>query len=1082
MSIMPEASTYSRFADFVAKEVINRASGRVFPGPPDVVNGSLLRRPADIFFVGSLGPDAAFGNFNTAPSAMGVEFFTRDLGEIRVRGSFDYYRAERPTFAMSQSEAEETNDASFQLPVPLRSYSVDYAVDITLCEGFQQWPIEIDDEARATSYGAPRQAANYILQKSSLASEEQFDAAIRAVDWTLPELTFGASVTIDVTQDALRGFRVQIRIVNQSANTRWVSAPRTMRRVDRFEEPFFFNVDLLVDLKSNVIEPTILELDAADFRYDNRLWADGFNAAAEFEPRSNSIRTRYAPVARQRRVRHLVGTEDLEFGRFADEPLSRIKRLESEMVAFRETWQPSSHDDPSVRAAEDADRDRFADEARRFSQGIVALESDERAMRAFVATMRAFANMWNVRAPGRSASWRRFQMVFIVCVIGGLFRRILGDYEDLKIVDVLWFPTGGGKTEAYLALMIWQAFFDRLTGKKVGVTAMMRFPLRLLSLQQMQRVVEAIACAEQIRKASKDFAGDPFSVGFLVGSTATRNKLSPSDIQQLQEQLKLPFANRQDWVKRQRVIVECPSCHRRSVDIRIDTGDRLTHFCTDKSCNAVLPLIVIDDEVYRFLPTVLVGTIDKLALIGHNIRWRQLLGFVDTLCSLHGYHAGGKCQVYQCSGVSRPVKLTNAGPALEIQDELHLLREDVGVVASHYETVAHAIVEKYNKIPMKVVASTATIQDHERHVRALYCRESRQFPAAGPELGRSFYVDTQEFEQRLFIGVMPRRLTHINALMQLMQIEHTLLQKLRTRQIDQAIVTDDELDAVLDYYEVVVTYTLRRIDQDRVDGSIASQLNPYLSRRQLRTVQNQPMTANTTTEEVTAILDGLEHPASDVQQRVTSLTATSMISHGVDVDRLNVMNFFGMPFSTAEYIQSSSRVGRFVAGCVFIVYQAHKERERSHYQRFLKYHEFQNRLVEPVPLNRWATRGLHFTSPGLVMAAIFALFGDRWTGPNRKSLWIAKEVLKAFDTRVMSIEETATALVDALHADPADRQMVQEQLEYLIRDGLEQARVADGKKGFGACMAPEPMMSLRDVEESFNVDVLGPNMWFVEAL
>jgi hypothetical protein len=313
--------------------------------------------------------------------------------------------------------------------------------------------------------------------------------------------------------------------------------------------------------------------------------------------------------------------------------------------------------------------------------------------------------------------------------------------------------------------------------------------------------------------------------------------------------------------------------------------------------------------------------------------------------------------------------------------------------------------------------------------------------------------------------------------MQLMQIEHTLLQKLRTRQIDQAIVTDDELDAVLDYYEVVVTYTLRRIDQDRVDGSIASQLNPYLSRRQLRTVQNQPMTANTTTEEVTAILDGLEHPASDVQQRVTSLTATSMISHGVDVDRLNVMNFFGMPFSTAEYIQSSSRVGRFVAGCVFIVYQAHKERERSHYQRFLKYHEFQNRLVEPVPLNRWATRGLHFTSPGLVMAAIFALFGDRWTGPNRKSLWIAKEVLKAFDTRVMSIEETATALVDALHADPADRQMVQEQLEYLIRDGLEQARVADGKKGFGACMAPEPMMSLRDVE-----DVLGPNMWFVEAL
>lgn len=1081
-SVLPEPKVFAKFADLIAKEVIDRASGQAMPSEPDFIDGVLLRRPADVFFIGSLAPDAAFGNFNTAPSAMGLDFFVADLSDIRVRCTFQYFRSQRPSYNICRIEAAETDDETFDLPISLKRYSSDYCADVTLADGTQIIPLTIKDEGLPSSFGAPNQANRYKLPKACLKNSHEFADAMRAIDWAKPELLIAASLVISVGADALRGHRIQVRIVNHSVNPRWVSAPKTTRRVDQYEEPFLFNVDLLVELHANVLEPTILELDAADFRYDNRLWVDGFNAAAEFDQAMNTIRTRFAPIATQSRVRHLVGTEDLDFSRFAAEPLPRLKRLQSEMVEFQSKWQPSVLEDPGKRTAEDLDRQRFANEVDRFDAGIRALEHDPRAMRAFVAAMQAFANMWRARSKGGPASWRRFQMVFIVSIIADLCEGIDGDFTERRTVDILWFPTGGGKTEAYLALMIWQAFFDRLRGKAVGVTAMMRFPLRLLSLQQMQRVVEAIASAEDIRKQNRDFAGDAFTVGFLVGSTATKNKFTDSDIQQLREQLELPFERRYDWVKRHRVIAECPSCHRRTVDIRIDHAERLRHYCTDATCATILPLTVIDDEVYRFLPTVLVGTIDKLALIGQNIRWRQLLGYVDTHCDLHGYSAGGKCQVYQCSANTRRVKLHNAGPSLAIQDELHLLREDVGVVASHYETVAHAIVEKYSGIPMKVIASTATIQDHEKQARALYCRDSRQFPAAGPELGRSFYVDVQDFEQRLFVGVMPRRLTHINALMQLMQIEHTLLQGLRSRTVPQHLVPDSDLDDVLNYYEVVVTYTLRRIDQDRVDGSIASQLNPYLARRGLRPVQNQPMTANTTTEEVTAVLDGLEHPPAEPKERVTSLTATSMISHGVDVDRLNVMNFFGMPFSTAEYIQSSSRVGRFVAGCVFVVYQAHKERERSHYQRFLKYHEFQNRLVEPVPLNRWATRGLHFTAPGLVMAAIFALFGDRWTGANRKSLWLAKEVLKAFDSRVMSVEETANALVEALHAEPADRESVRDQLEFLIRDGLEQARMADSRKGFGSCMTPEPMQSLRDVEESFNVDVLGPNMWFVEKV
>ena len=973
------------------------------------------------------------------------------------------------------------SDADFDVPVASRKYNASFEFYLELADAPRKVSVRIPDDGLDRCYGAPGQANRYKLRKDALSSEATFVTAKQGLNIKPRSLALAASVAVNVSEDVLRGYRVQLRFVNESLNTRWASEPRLARRIDSYEEPFIFDVNLSVELGSVTIVPTLLDLEAEDFRYDNMLWADGFNSAAEYDSTVRILRTRYAPMANQRRVKHASGEEDLRFGQFAEDSIKQLRVLLAEMGEYKISWPPSTLPDPEKREAENRDRQRFSQEMERFAQGIELLETQESVRKAFMATMAVFAAIWRVRDTTGKATWRRFQIVFIVSVVGGLAGRASGDYEDLRVVDILWFPTGGGKTEAYLAIMLWQAFFDRLRGKKTGVTAMMRFPLRLLSLQQMQRVIEAVSCAEQVRAEDPDFKGDPFSVGFLVGSNATKNKLTESDIQQIREQLKLTFEKRADWIRRHRVVADCPFCHEQSVDIKIDSGDRLVHYCTNQACKKDLPLYVIDDEAYRYLPTVLVGTVDKLALVGQNIRWRQLLGYVDTCCSLHGYGSGGKCSVYGCTGSVTGVQLFDPAPAIEIQDELHLLREELGVVASHYETVAHAVVEKYGIAPIKVIASTATIQDHERQAKALYARESRQFPAMGRTLSSSFYADIQDYDQRVFVGIMPRRLTHINALMQLMQIEHELLQGLRLRSIGQNVVDDANLDELLDFYEVVVTYTLRRVDQDRVDGSIDSQVNPYLVRRGLREVRNRPMTANTTTEEVTAILAELESPPEDVSARLSSITATSMISHGVDVDRLNVMNFFGMPFSAAEYIQSSSRVGRLVCGCVFVVYQAHKERERSHYQRFLKYHEFANRLVEPVPLNRWASRGLYFTAPGLVMAAIFALYGSRWAGASHKSLWLAKEVLKAFDQRALVVGDIVKALANALDVEPADRERVESHLERLIREGLERARIVDSKTGFGHCMSPEPMQSLRDVEESFNVDILGPNMWYVEA-
>jgi Helicase conserved C-terminal domain len=1076
----PSGATFAAFADFLTKSIIDRASGRTMPDDSPDGARMVWRRPADAFFVGSLGPANAVeqGRPDTAPPAMGMDFFVRELDEIRVQGSFQYYVAEPPNYSDCLEAGSQTSEQQIDLPIALRRFAEAFDHAFMLAIGTSSHPITISHRPGPDSYGAPSQALFYKLDRQALDTEQSFSQALRNASFKQTELVHSASLSLTVTEDALRGYRVQVRIVNESSNTRW-SDPKQRRRIDRYEEPFLFDVNLTVFLGTCTLEPTFLALEANEFRYDNRLWAEGFNAAAEYDDTTKSIRTRYAPIARQRRVRHASGREDLSFETVATDGIPQLRTLLEEMKEFAVAWPPSTQSDPVKRIAEERDRERFAKETARFEHGISEIEHNTNALAAFRATMKTFAAVWVQRDPGQLPAWRRFQMVFIVSVIGGLCGRVEMLHPDLDVVDILWFPTGGGKTEAYLAIMIWQAFFDRARGKTAGVTALMRFPLRLLSLQQMQRVIEAVAVAETIRASASLFKGDPFTVGFLVGKNVTRNKLEDEDVRELLEQLRLPFAQRSDWARRHRVVAECPFCHAHSVDIRVERG-RLFHYCTASQCGKVLPLLIIDDEVYRYLPTVLVGTIDKLALIGQNIRWRQLLGFVDTYCSLHGYSSGGKCMVYKCNGSTRSVRLVDPAPAIEIQDELHLLREDLGVLASHYETVAHAIAQKYGLAPMKVIASTATIQDHERHSRALYARDSRQFPAMGPTDTASFYAQIQGYDQRLFVGIMPRRLAHINALMQLMQIEHELLQRLRDRTFAQSVVPDELLDDVLDYYEVVVTYTLRRVDQERVDGSIDSQVNPYLQRRGLRPIRNQPMTADTTSEQVAAVLHALESPPAQVDQRITSVTATSMISHGVDVDRLNIMNFFGMPASTAEYIQSSSRVGRKVCGCVFVVYQAHKERERSHYNAFLKYHELENMLVEPVPLNRWATNGLQHTAPGLIMAAIFGLFGERWAGKQHGSLFKAKEVLRAIDQRAFSIEEVVDSLLMALHVEAVDRTEVHDYLESVIRGALDQARISDKNRGFGACMSPEPMQSLRDVEESFPVDIAGPNTWFAE--
>ena len=95
--------------------------------------------------------------------------------------------------------------------------------------------------------------------------------------------------------------------------------------------------------------------------------------------------------------------------------------------------------------------------------------------------------------------WRPFQIAFILLCLEGIADPHSGDRE---LTDLLWFPTGGGKTEAYLGLLAFTAMLRRLRAPSHGhgVTAIMRYTLRLLTIQQFERASLLVCCLESIRR------------------------------------------------------------------------------------------------------------------------------------------------------------------------------------------------------------------------------------------------------------------------------------------------------------------------------------------------------------------------------------------------------------------------------------------------------------------------------------------------------------------------------------------------------------------------------------------------------
>jgi len=957
---------------------------------------------------------------------------------------------------------------------------------------------------------------------AALVSEDAFLAWLAALPGTPVVPDWAARVTALTRPVGNQRFRVALSVENLSDDpvvTRRVRGEYVQRHDDA-RDHFLFRVRLDVAAPPGVIVPIVSYLGPDAYRYDPDLpaYANNCGIDAEKHDESGSISRIWSVAAPVHQTRRMVSKEHpaTSFTALAADPMPLLAKVAADMHAWMDSgaWSTTGLR-KDLAARKEEDRLAFADEIARFEDGVRWLGRDERLLLAFKLankTMVKLGEMSGKRHPG----WYLFQLVFIVSQLPALAWREhdpeefskANDRDPTSAATVLFFPTSGGKTEAYLGLIACAMFYDRARGKSRGLTAWCRFPLRLLTLQQTQRQVDFVAAAEEIRMHSGaqldavgGEAGDGFTLGFFAGEGNTPNSLSRD--QAVLDRL-INDAQRRREV---RVVDECPYCRKRAVEVQPPdpTELRLIHAC--RACGREVPVIVVDTEVYRYLPALVVGTLDKLANIGLTDRFGAMLGDVDCECSLHGYGRGGKCHERRAKGHPRPEATIrqvdpsyDACPSLEIVDELHMVDEDLGAFSGHYEGILAVAQRRLSPrsrpdrraVRMKVIATTATIRGEDRQVDHLFGLKSVVFPLPGPSLEDSFYWRLLDRPMRRFIGIQPNRTTAEQALVRILQAFHQEIRGLQadgpTRVHGLADMDRAAFDLLLDKYRVALTYVTSLVDFGKLRRSMDTQLNEHLRHRHLAEVEVRELSGDTDFDDVRITLDHLigSGPTEGV-------IATSMVSHGVDIDRLNVMVFNGMPKSMAEYIQASSRVGRRYLGLVFMIFNPVRERDRSHFRYHEKFHQYLDRMVAPVPINRWSHYAARKTLPGVLMADILQVVNRDYWDAGREPAHLhdlnrMQEALRpvgAGGLESAHAEALLAALREAYLADRGEAAELRAELDRGVPAAVSSIRAAGAAataalggrpryRGTADYLGLEytPMTSLRDIAEDIPFYVL----------
>ncbi|HHQ4531434.1 TPA: helicase-related protein [Aeromonas veronii] len=821
--------------------------------------------------------------------------------------------------------------------------------------------------------------------------------------------------------------------------------------------------------------PFMLESLEDSFRYDRRIDAYGINCGVCVE--SGVIVTEDAVTVDRHRPRYWSVDEPMpamQFLELAKNPIRSAEALLAALVCWGgENWANSvlEHradaeiwsEEMRQQAAKAAKE--FDLECERLAKGIELLRADASLCDAF----KGMNSAMSFSAQGKYDSWRPFQLGFLLANLAS----VVDQEHEPEIVDVVWFATGGGKTETYLGLLITAALYDRMTGKFSGITAWSRFPLRMLSLQQTQRFADAIASAEMVRRDMK-LPGDGFSLGFFVGQGATPNRIpeTPKHGEPDPDDVQMPH--------RYQVLEYCPFCHERSIAMDFDRRYwRLEHRCGNPDCyskGGALPIYVVDEEIYRFLPTIIVGTLDKAASISLQASMRGMVGSPLGMCSKegHGYVYAPRssrpsgCLVPGCKGERKdlPMARDKYGPSFRLQDELHLLRDSLGAVDSHYEALYDALQHELCGRKPKVLASSATLTGYEKQVDVLYRRAARVFPVPPPRIGGGFWTADSENLMRRFVAIAPRGVTieyTVDRLLTELQIAVRELEKDPVSTCAEIGIDPQFSGELLSLYGTNVVYGNTLRDLEAVTRSMETQVLVPGG------INTASLTGKTDFSEVRDILERLQSPETSFAERLHIISASSMMSHGVDVDRLNVMVMLGIPLSAAEFIQATARVGRRFPGLVFVIHKIGRERDAGVFRSFRQFVEQGDRFVEPIPVTRRSRRVLDRTVAGLELARLLMI--------HEGSAGTALTTLRTFKDYVLSGKFNVDVELDALINTLGLQSELDEPLKKDLRIWFEELRhnilVPPNDARFLSDLSPSgtPMLSLRDVEKQ--VPVIG---------
>lgn len=665
----------------------------------------------------------------------------------------------------------------------------------------------------------------------------------------------------------------------------------------------------------------------------------------------------------------------------------------------------------NIEACTDA-RDRLID-------GIRFLKDDPQAWMAFCLANEAMGLSMKISRPNDPPSWRAFQIAFILLCLPSALKE---DHDLRKVLDLIWFPTGGGKTEAYLGLAAACIFYRQITasnGNEAGGTAVLtRYTLRLLTIQQFERAARMICACEVVRNRiwdeQKEASGKtpllaydvPITAGLFVGSGATPNTIEKAS--------KLLSGEEEDDTITTLPLSECPWCETelKTSFQKVEDG-KLRTPCPNEDCkfSKGLPVVVVDEEIYQSSPTMIVGTIDKFARMAWEPRIKAIFGVE------HG----------------NP-------PSLIIQDELHLISDALGTLAALYETAIDFLCSKAGNTP-KIIGSTATIRRAGHQCRRLFDREARQFPPSGLDASNSFFYKSDDKNPgRLYVGIHAQGRSP----------KHTLVWTVGT--LGQSATVENIPDEqIRDDFHTIVLYfnSLRELGgalvlaEDDVPRYLESIVQDEDKRRRFN--QLKELTGQVPSSEIKSMLKALKKTIYDDEdldnEPLDLVFSTNMISVGIDVDRLGVMVVNGQPKTTSEYIQASSRVGRPTgsAGLVVTLYNWTRPRDRSHYERFSTYHSSFYRNVESVSVTPFAARArdraLHAVLVSMVRMLLPNLSETSLAYQIRNSNEMEKEVRKLMSV----IVERAEAV------DPGEKDATKTSLDNLLDEWLNEANHRNDK-------------------------------------